>query len=68
MKPGLSNGWCFSSTWGLLNFFWLALLRRPVVSAALSLAMIVALILFSRLKFDIVWMTANFLDVWIINA
>ena len=26
------------------------------------------MILLSRLKYDIVWMTANFLDVWIINA
>src|SRR6476660_1182039 len=55
-------------TWSALNFFWLALLRRPVVSAALSLAMIVVLILASRLKYDIIWMTANFLDLMIINA
>ena len=58
----------FWLTWSALNFFWLALLRRPVVSAALSLAMIVVLILLSRLKYDIIWMTANFLDVMIINA
>ena len=57
----------FLFTWGLLNFFWLALLRRPAVSAALSLAVIVVVILLSRLKYDIVWMTANFLDVWIVN-
>ena len=37
-------------------------------SAALSLVMIVVLILLSRLKYDIIWMTANFLDVWIVNA
>ena len=30
--------------------------------------MIVLLILLSRLKYDIIWMTANFLDVWIVNA
>src|SRR4029077_18847661 len=41
----------FFLTWGVLNFFWLALLRRPVISAALSLAMIVILILVSRLKY-----------------
>ncbi|MGZ3282514.1 MAG: sulfatase-like hydrolase/transferase, partial [Xanthobacteraceae bacterium] len=34
----------------------------------LSLAMIVVLILASRLKYDIIWMTANFLDLMIINA
>src|SRR5262245_50363505 len=62
--PNLS----FCLAWGLLNFFWLAFLRRPAVSAALSLALIVVLILLSRLKYEIVWMTANFLDVMIINA
>src|SRR5258705_4047063 len=58
----------FCLTWGVLNFFWLALLRRPVISAAFSLAMIVILILVSRLKYDIIWMTANFLDLMIINT
>src|SRR5262249_50156599 len=57
----------FCFTWGLLNFFWLAVLRRPAVSAALSLAMIVVLILLSRLKYEIIRLTANFLDVMIIN-
>src|SRR3954469_18979484 len=58
----------FCLTWGVLNFFWLVLLRRPAISAAPSLAMIVVLILVSRLKYDIIWMTANFLDLMIINA
>src|ERR1700756_2974911 len=58
----------FCLTWGLLNFFWLAVLRRPAVSAALALALIVVLILLSRLKYEIVWMTANFLDVMIVNV
>jgi Sulfatase len=53
--------------WGILNFFWLVLTRRPAVSAALSLLMIVILVLVSRLKFDIIWMTANFLDIMIID-
>jgi hypothetical protein len=57
----------FCFTWGLINFFWLAVLRRPAVSAALSLAMIVVLILLSRLKYEIIRLTANFLDVMIIN-
>jgi hypothetical protein len=58
----------FCLTWGLLNFFWLAVLRRPAVSAGLSLVMIVVLILLSRLKYEIIWMTASFLDAMIINA
>jgi hypothetical protein len=57
----------FLLAWGILNFFWLGLTRRPTVSAALSLAMIVILVLVSRLKYDIIWMTANFLDVMIID-
>src|SRR4029450_2419218 len=36
--------------------------------AALSLTIVVVLILLSRLKYEIIWMTANFLDVMIINA
>jgi Sulfatase len=57
----------FLLTWGLLNFFWLALLRRPAVAAALSLALIVVLILLSRLKYDVIWMTASFVDVMVID-
>src|SRR5262249_24635310 len=45
----------FGFAWGLLNFFWLVVLRRPAVSAALSLATIVVLILLSRLKYEIIW-------------
>jgi hypothetical protein len=58
---------CFLLVWGILNFFWLTLTRRPLVSAALSLAMIFALVLVSRLKYDMIWMTANFLDVMVID-
>jgi hypothetical protein len=58
----------FLLTWSLVNFFWLALLRRPIPAAALTLLIVVVVILLSRLKYDIVWMTANFLDVWIINT
>src|SRR3984893_6004901 len=58
---------CFLLAWGILNFFWLGLTRRPAVSAGVSLLMIVILVLVSRLKYDIIWMTANFLDVMIID-
>jgi len=57
----------FLLTWGILNFSWLCLTRRPLISAALSLAFLAILILVSRLKYDIIWMTANFLDVMIID-
>jgi Sulfatase len=65
---GLLPKLVFVLTWGLLNFFWLALLRRPAVAAALSLALVVSVILLSRLKYEIIWMTANFLDLMIVNS
>ena len=49
----------FLLIWVLLNCFWLALLRRPVVAALLSLELIVALTLLSRFKFDKLWMTVQ---------
>src|ERR1700735_2766566 len=58
---------CFLLSWGILNFFWIALLRRPALSGALSLTLIVVLILLSRLKHDIVQMTANFVDLMVID-
>ena len=54
-------------TWGLLNFFWLVVFRRPGISAALSLAMVSILILLSQLKFKVLWMTANFVDIMVID-
>src|SRR5215470_16164261 len=57
----------FILTWGALNFFWLMLLRRPGLSAALSLSMIVLLIQASEFKYKVIWTTANFVDVMIID-
>src|SRR5712691_2078488 len=57
----------FVLTWGVLNFFWLALLRRPLTSAALALAMIVMLMLLSQFKHDVLMMTATFVDLMIID-
>src|SRR5215212_10778273 len=57
----------FLLSWGILNFFWIALLRRPALSGALSLTLVVVLILLSRLKHDVVQMTANFVDLMIID-
>src|SRR3954471_18780078 len=58
----------FLGTWALFNCFWLVVLRRPAVAGTLSLGMIVALIQLSRLKYEMIWMTANFLDVWILDT
>ncbi|MDO9299087.1 sulfatase-like hydrolase/transferase [Bradyrhizobium sp.] len=57
----------FLLSWGLLNCFWIALLRRPALSGALSLTLVVVLILLSQLKHGIVQMTANFIDVMVID-
>jgi hypothetical protein len=67
-EAGLLGQVLFLFAWGLLNCTWLVLLRRPVISAALSLAMIVIVILVSQFKFDITWMTITFLDILIIDT
>jgi hypothetical protein len=51
-----------------LNFLWLLLLRRPSVAASLSLIMVVVLILLSQFKQDTLIMSANFVDVMLIDA
>src|SRR5947207_3841964 len=58
----------FLFTWGLLNFLWLLLLRRPSVAASLSLIMVVVLVLLSQFKQDILIMSANFVEVMLIDA
>jgi hypothetical protein len=57
----------FVLTWGLLNFFWLALLRRPLTAGALSLGMMVILTVVSQFKHDVLMMTATFVDLMIID-
>ncbi len=57
----------FLLAWGILNFVWLAVLRRPAVAAMLSLTMIVILIQLSKYKVSIVWQTMNFMDVMVID-
>src|SRR4051812_18130976 len=57
----------FVLTWGLLNCFWLVLLRRPGFAGALSLTFVVTLILLSQLKHSVLFMTVNFVDLMIID-
>src|SRR6185369_14189778 len=56
----------FLLSWGVFNFFFLVLLRRPALSAVLSLLLFTGLIVISRFKFMVLWMTANFLDLMFI--
>jgi hypothetical protein len=57
----------FLLAWGILNFFWIALLRRPALSGALSLTLVMVLVLLSRFKHDVAQMTVNFVDLMVID-
>src|SRR6267154_2374810 len=57
----------FLLAWGILNFFFVALLRRPALSGALSLTLVVVLVLLSKFKHDVVQMTANFIDLMVLD-
>lgn len=58
----------FLFAWGFFNFCWIALLRRPAVAAAISLAWLVLLILLSQLKHSVLFMTVNFVDLMIVDT
>src|SRR5437870_848396 len=58
----------FLLAWGAFNGFFLVLLRRPAISAALSLAVFSIVIVLSQFKSTITWMTISFLDVLIIDS
>src|SRR5271169_876094 len=64
----LPNMAAFLFTWGPLNFFWLTLLRRPLIAGLLSLTMLSVLVLLSQLKYHVLLMTANFVDLMIIDT
>jgi hypothetical protein len=53
--------------WIFWNSVWIALLARPVMSAALSFICLVTLILLSRFKHEILLMTVNFVDLLLID-
>src|SRR4051812_29948990 len=57
----------FVLVWALLNFFWLTVCRRSSVAAILSLTSVGALILLSQFKYDKLWLTADFVDVMIVD-
>jgi len=57
----------FLLAWAFLNFFWLALFRRPIAAALVSLQIVVALVLLSQFKHDKLWMTVDFVDLMIFD-
>jgi len=58
----------FLLSWAFLNFFFLLLVRRPAVSAAVSLLFVAVLVTLSHFKFTILWMVINFFDVLIVDS
>jgi hypothetical protein len=58
----------FMLAWALLNFTFILLLRRPAISAGLSLCLFAAVIMLSQLKFSILWTVINFFDVLIVDS
>jgi hypothetical protein len=54
-------------TWGFLNCFWLIVLRRPAMAAALSLVMIASMIVLSQFKYNILDTTLSFFDLLIVD-
>ena len=58
----------FVLTCALLNFVFIATLRRPLAAAALTLMLVVLTVLLSRFKHGVLLMTANFLDVMIVDS
>lgn len=54
--------------WGTLNGFFIALLGRPAISAALSLVLFSIIIVLSNFKSSIIWMTISFLDFLIVDG
>jgi len=55
-------------TWGLLNFFWMILLRRPAAAAVLSLGTVITLTILSLFKHQFLSRTITFLDVIMVDT
>ena len=57
----------FVFAWALLNFFWIAILRRPAAAAGMSLVVVVVLIALSLFKHRALTMTISVFDVMVID-
>jgi hypothetical protein len=67
-ETGITTMAAFLLAWGLLNFCWLAVIRRPAVAAMLSLVIVAVLVLLSQLKYQVLMMTASFIDLMVIDT
>ncbi|CAN7413210.1 sulfatase-like hydrolase/transferase [Bradyrhizobium sp. LjRoot220] len=66
-EPDFAGRVGFALSWGILNLLFIALVRRPALSGALSLTLVVVLVLLSKFKHGVVQMTANFVDLMVID-
>ena len=57
----------FILAWAILNSFWLALLRRPVIARRAVARDLALLVLLSQLKHSVLFMTVNFVDLMIVD-
>ena len=55
-------------TWGLLNFFFLVLLRRAAIAATLSLVIVAVLVALSEFKYAALWLQLSFVDLMIVDT
>jgi hypothetical protein len=58
----------FLLTWGIFNLVAIALTRRPLFAGLVSLMLMTLLVLASQLKYNVLMMTANFVDLMIVDT
>ena len=58
----------FLLTWGMFNFVAITLTRRPLFASLVSLTLMTVLVLLSQLKYHVLMMTANFVDLMIVDT
>ena len=67
-EPDLIGKAAFLLAWGMLNAFWIMLLRRPAASAGLAVMMVMVLIALSMFKHFVLLMTVSFTDILIVDT
>jgi phosphoglycerol transferase MdoB-like AlkP superfamily enzyme len=66
-EPDWAGKAAFLLAWGVLNCFWILLLRRPAPAAGLAVALLMSLIALSAFKKDVLGTTVTFIDVLIVD-
>jgi hypothetical protein len=67
-EPVLIGMTAFLLAWGMLNAFWIMLLRRPAAAAGLAVTMVIVLFALSSLKAFVLLATVTFTDVLIVDT